>query len=70
MVQGRGVTNDYVIVSAPGRSGERGAVYVYTFSDSEQTWSMLQSITSELWSLGEDDATVLLVMVQCRATRY
>ena len=45
--------NDYAIVSAPGRFGERGSVHVYTYSDSEAEWSTLQTLTSELWSLGE-----------------
>ncbi|CAM9102436.1 unnamed protein product [Scytosiphon promiscuus] len=54
VAQGNDVINDYVIVSAPGRDGEKGSVHVYTYSETESRWSLLQTITSELWSLGQD----------------
>ena len=47
------MTNDNVVVSAPGRNGERGSVHVYTYTDTEARWSLLQTVTSELWSRGE-----------------
>ena len=53
IAQGRAVTNDYVIVSAPGRLGGRGSVHVYTYSDDDGQWRLLQTVTSDLWSLGE-----------------
>lgn len=52
VAQGRAVTNDYAIVSAPGRNGEQGSVHIYTYSDNEEQWSALQTVTSELWSVG------------------
>lgn len=53
MALGDDVTNDIVVVSAPGRNGEQGSAYVYTYTESEERWSLLQTVTSELWSLGE-----------------
>lgn len=53
VAQGDAVTNDYVIVSAPGKDAEKGSVYVYTYVEATESWRMLQTITSELWSLGE-----------------
>ncbi|CAM9122390.1 unnamed protein product, partial [Hapterophycus canaliculatus] len=52
--QGDDVINDNVVVSAPGRDGEKGSVHVYTYTETEARWSLLQTITSELWSLGQD----------------
>ena len=53
IARGHGVTNDNIVVSAPGRNGEQGSVHVYTYAESEARWSLLQTVTSELWSLGE-----------------
>lgn len=53
IAQGHAVTNDYVIVSAPGRDGEKGSVHVYAYSSTDEQWSLLQTVTSELWSLGK-----------------
>lgn len=53
IAQGHAVTNDYVIVSAPGHNGEKGSVHVYTYSNTDEQWSLLQTVTSELWSLGK-----------------
>ncbi|CAN0221418.1 unnamed protein product, partial [Ectocarpus sp. 12 AP-2014] len=39
MALGDDVTNDIVVVSAPGRNGEQGSVYVYTYTESEERWS-------------------------------
>lgn len=61
VAQGRAVTNDYVIVSAPGRSEEKGSVHVYTYSDTDERWSLLQTVTSELWSLGKRQNTTTQV---------
>ncbi|CAM9244645.1 unnamed protein product, partial [Sphacelaria rigidula] len=54
VAQGDAVTNDYVIVSAPGKDAEKGSVHVYTYVAATKTWRMLQTITSELWSLDTD----------------
>ncbi|CAM9924718.1 unnamed protein product, partial [Discosporangium mesarthrocarpum] len=54
VVQGHSVTNDYAIVSAPGRTGERGSVHVYTYDDTMEQWRSLQILNSELWSTDQD----------------
>lgn len=53
IARGHEVTNDNVIVSAPGRNGERGSVHVYTYVEGEAAWRLTQTVTGELWSLGE-----------------
>eukprot|EP00752_Nemacystus_decipiens_P003960 g3626.t1 len=54
IARGHEVTNDKVVVSAPGRNDEQGSVHVYTYTEIEARWSLLQTVTSELWSLGQD----------------
>lgn len=53
IARGHDVTNDNVIVSAPGRNGERGSVHVYTYVEGAAAWGLTQTVTGELWSLGE-----------------
>lgn len=53
VAQGHAATNDYVIVSAPGRNGEQGSVHIYTYSDSDEEWTSLQTVSGELWSVGK-----------------
>ncbi|CAM9763265.1 unnamed protein product [Pylaiella littoralis] len=55
IARGHEVTNDNVIVSAPGRNGERGSVHVYTYVEGAAAWSLTQTVTGELWSVGQDE---------------
>ncbi|CAM9476002.1 unnamed protein product [Chrysoparadoxa australica] len=54
LVQGRAPGDDYAIVSAPGREGEKGVLFVFTH-DSVAGWSLLQELRSDQFSLEQDE---------------